>query len=145
MSDLDKKLEEIVASGQPIARASAEMVLEIKQAFIDAGWVPTVEITSNTTLDAAESKTITEAFNETRCHCGKDGHALNSVNCPVHGGEIMTGQEWYDRFINELPQDVVIDYDSQSNVSFHAGNNHGLYKAREAAKKAAGLDDKEVR
>jgi len=19
------------------------------------------------------------------CHCGKDGHALNSVNCPVHG------------------------------------------------------------
>lgn len=21
------------------------------------------------------------------CHCGKDGHALNSVNCPVHGAE----------------------------------------------------------
>lgn len=19
------------------------------------------------------------------CHCGKDGHALGSVNCPVHG------------------------------------------------------------
>jgi hypothetical protein len=19
------------------------------------------------------------------CHCGKDGHALNSINCPVHG------------------------------------------------------------
>mgnify|MGYP001579132930 CR=1 FL=1 len=19
------------------------------------------------------------------CHCGKDGHPLNSVNCPVHG------------------------------------------------------------
>lgn len=19
------------------------------------------------------------------CHCGKDGHAVNSVNCPVHG------------------------------------------------------------
>lgn len=19
------------------------------------------------------------------CHCGRDGHALNSVNCPVHG------------------------------------------------------------
>lgn len=22
-----------------------------------------------------------------RCHCGKDGHALGSVNCPVHGNE----------------------------------------------------------
>jgi hypothetical protein len=21
----------------------------------------------------------------TECHCGKDGHALNSINCPVHG------------------------------------------------------------
>lgn len=20
-----------------------------------------------------------------KCHCGKRGHALNSVNCPVHG------------------------------------------------------------
>lgn len=22
---------------------------------------------------------------ESICHCGKDGHALGSVNCPVHG------------------------------------------------------------
>lgn len=21
----------------------------------------------------------------TECHCGKDGHALGSINCPVHG------------------------------------------------------------
>jgi hypothetical protein len=21
----------------------------------------------------------------TTCHCGKDGHALNSINCPIHG------------------------------------------------------------
>ena len=21
---------------------------------------------------------------EEKCHCGKDGHALNSINCPVH-------------------------------------------------------------
>lgn len=20
-----------------------------------------------------------------KCHCGKNGHALNSINCPVHG------------------------------------------------------------
>jgi hypothetical protein len=24
------------------------------------------------------------------CHCGKDGHALNSVNCPVHGYETIS-------------------------------------------------------
>lgn len=23
------------------------------------------------------------------CHCGKDGHALNSVNCPVHGYDVV--------------------------------------------------------
>ncbi len=23
------------------------------------------------------------------CHCGKDGHALNSVNCPVHAYETV--------------------------------------------------------
>ena len=23
------------------------------------------------------------------CHCGKDGHALGSLNCPVHGYEIV--------------------------------------------------------
>jgi hypothetical protein len=22
------------------------------------------------------------------CHCGKDGHAINSVNCPVHGRKV---------------------------------------------------------
>lgn len=22
-----------------------------------------------------------------QCHCGKDGHALGSINCPVHGTE----------------------------------------------------------
>lgn len=21
------------------------------------------------------------------CHCGKDGHPLHSINCPVHGNE----------------------------------------------------------
>lgn len=24
------------------------------------------------------------------CHCGKDGHPLHSVNCPVHGTEEQT-------------------------------------------------------
>lgn len=28
-----------------------------------------------------------------RCHCGRDGHALNSVNCPVHG-ESITRYRW---------------------------------------------------
>lgn len=27
-----------------------------------------------------------------KCHCGKDGHALNSINCPVHGTTPSTEQ-----------------------------------------------------
>lgn len=26
--------------------------------------------------------------NISKCHCGKDGHALYSVNCPVHGQKV---------------------------------------------------------
>lgn len=25
------------------------------------------------------------------CHCGKDGHAINSVNCPTHGSRVNEG------------------------------------------------------
>jgi hypothetical protein len=41
------------------------------------------------------------------CHCGKDGHALNSVNCPVHGYDIVpkTPQDWEERF-DEKFQDL---------------------------------------
>jgi hypothetical protein len=32
------------------------------------------------------------------CHCGKDGHAFNSVNCPIHGErvahKVMTAEEY---------------------------------------------------
>jgi hypothetical protein len=31
---------------------------------------------------------------ETGCHCGKDGHALSSVNCPEHGN--LTREEAED-------------------------------------------------
>ncbi len=24
-----------------------------------------------------------------KCHCGKDGHALNSIKCPVHGYDLI--------------------------------------------------------
>lgn len=36
----------------------------------------------------------------TECHCGKEGHALNSVNCPVHGAHQHTLQDLYDSEIN---------------------------------------------
>lgn len=32
------------------------------------------------------SSTIQE-IEKVGCHCGKDGHALNSINCPIHGFE----------------------------------------------------------
>jgi hypothetical protein len=30
------------------------------------------------------------------CHCGKDGHALNSVNCPVHGWRAVKAWAYLD-------------------------------------------------
>lgn len=34
-------------------------------------------------------------MSKTECHCGKDGHALNSINCPVHGHKsgVLTMEE----------------------------------------------------
>ena len=55
----------------------------------------------------------------------------------------MTGKEWYGKFMEELPKDVIIKYDCHQNVSFHAGNNHGLRVARDAARKATGIEESE--
>jgi hypothetical protein len=28
------------------------------------------------------------------CHCGKDGHAIASVNCPIHGYRAISTPTW---------------------------------------------------
>ena len=64
------------------------------------------------------------------CHCGKDGHALNSVNCPVHGadetatalGAITDEQIKYmtDRFLGwKLPE----NFNPDAGISFKANFN----------------------
>ena len=35
------------------------------------------------------------------CHCGKDGHALNSVNCPIHG-YYTVGKRWVYGFFQAV-------------------------------------------
>lgn len=144
MSDLDKKLEDIVtrifykgaSSGLDypnIAKldstANWGYVEETKQAFIDAGWQPSwigPDHIVSVGLDKIEPPTI-----------DYDTPPKERFGEPI---PFMTGQEWYDKFTKELPEDIVVDYDSEKNVSFHAGNNHGLRTARKAAKRASGVE-----
>lgn len=41
---------------------------------------------SDDDLSGSERELIRKAC-PSLCHCGKDGHAINSINCPVHGSE----------------------------------------------------------
>jgi hypothetical protein len=36
----------------------------------------------------ASLKKILAECEDRVCHCGKHGHALNSVNCPIHGNAL---------------------------------------------------------
>lgn len=65
---------------------------------------------------AGEHDTLSEAVHcgdnhsikdlEKECHCGKDGHALNSINCPVHGYYIvpkdveLESKSWQAKFLD---------------------------------------------
>lgn len=51
----------------------------------------------------------------------------------VNGKEVMTGQEWYDRFIRELPRPTIIR-------RFTTDQWFPRWKVIKAAKKAAGIE-----
>lgn len=84
MIDLDQKLEELLGEGGTIKHCcgqsgcsdAASDIEQIKQAFIDAGYVqiPQVEMERDPTNNRPTFYT-------------------------VNGKEVMTGQEWYDRFV----------------------------------------------
>jgi hypothetical protein len=44
---------------------------------------------ADTSRRADSAKVVDGKHTRAECHCGKDGHALNSVNCPVHGYAIV--------------------------------------------------------
>lgn len=82
MSDLDKKLEEILELAQSYiddenvqGRARDVAISALKQAFIDEGWVR-----------AAESKAFRDRY------------------------MVMTGQEWYDRFNKACEEHTSLDW-----------------------------------
>lgn len=33
---------------------------------------------------------IFQSLSKFKCHCGKNGHALNSINCPIHAYKIVS-------------------------------------------------------
>lgn len=51
------------------------------------------------------------------CHCGKDGHALNSVNCPVHG--------WHEKTAADAP----CHYRPQEAEAWASGYNAALSRS----------------
>lgn len=44
------------------------------------------------------------------CHCGKDGHALNSINCPKHGS-ISERNALIDELIEEVDRIELFRHD----------------------------------
>ena len=45
-----------------------------------------------------------------KCHCGKNGHALNSINCPVHGSASQDARmERIEEAIKKLDKVVKIN------------------------------------
>lgn len=83
MTDLDKKLIEIVGAGQPTALAVADIVNDVKQAFIDAGWfIP------------ADAEFVQQIINHRAQQ--KIDNAIHGVSVVEIGpAEKLTGPDWY--------------------------------------------------
>lgn len=103
MSDLDDKIRGALEGTDTfVLDPSSEYLGRIKQAFIDAGWLRTVDV------------------------------SLPAVT-PYIPEPLMTGQEWYDRFIRELPAPFPLEAgDPQEAVDYYA--------VKLSAKKAAGIE-----
>lgn len=132
MSDLDKKLEEALQpwideiqseygtgindDKKPQFIAFANAKLQIKQAFIDAGWREEHYVGPDSLLPLVEySREQLEAISK------------------EWSKPRMTGQEWYDRFERNLKYDTK----SYSRQCEDCGAPHNW---EEAAKKAAGIE-----
>lgn len=116
MSNLDDKLREIYLTidecpeskvcGTCIKLAD-DFVAQIKQAFADDGYVqiPQVEVV-------------------TRWEAGKKPEVFM-----VNGKEVMTGQEWFEKFVYALLEDG----------TYEEGDTKDLDEVMDAARKAAGM------
>lgn len=132
MSSLDDKLREILDSftDRPLPKnpfyrkGQNDIMAQIKQAFADEGYAPTINYKD---LDESEKAEVTRR---------------------VFDQNYMTGQEWYARFEKELykpkpqvyPRNANDDGESHDRFFRDGGTNFMYRKALEAARRAAGLD-----
>lgn len=110
MSDLDKKLEEIIFGDMPKHSMSDDMLAkpeQIKQAFIAAGWRDVMHLEDR----------------------AKRGQFVTNKRV-----ELLSGKEWYDRFIESL--DVKFSWIRKSEYERYM---FVIEQCKGAAKKAAGL------
>lgn len=124
-SDLDEKLEEIIFGDMPKHFMSDSMLAkpeQIKQAFIDAGW-----------FTPADKELVQEIVNHRlQMKLTKDKSWRFDTTDKHPEDTLMTGQEWYDRFIRELPPPFPLEAgDPQEAVDY--------YGVKSAAKKVAGI------
>jgi len=122
MSDLDDKLREVLrytVNGERNIHATEmkETLAQIKQAFANAGYVQTLK-TGDRTIVAN----------------GKDPFGW----IVYYPDEVMTGQEWYDRFMAELDKPLYNDTKKYQRQCPECGSP---YLLETAAKRAAGLED----
>lgn len=161
MDELDNKLDEAVSASLSIRKAQPNETTEdapnkvqwfrpnggelwffefdkeaVKQAFIENGWVDSVETAKYIAENSVNIHTYRNAF------IGPD--SINSVGLDVQppdikyhvpgevfGAELMTGQEWYDRFEKEL---------NKFEGNYHKWVGSLPSEVLEAAKKAAGIE-----
>ena len=121
---IEDKIEEItqvamdyaqnsIVSGQPMKVGAKEVTKRIVQVFEDEGWVRI------------------ETPSETQKREWEEAHKLFQ-------GDLLTGQEWYERFVNELEAYGSTMYDKSIDTLFYFESS-----VLKAAKRASGLTNEE--
>lgn len=124
MEELDKKLFGIIKhasneDGYVEDSVAVREVARIKQAFVDAGWLSPERVAETQKL---VNKLVQNA---------QDMHKLAMGVYPQLLPNVMTGQEWYDRFEKEMDR-----------ISAYAtfDNHDDVDRAMDAAKRASGIE-----
>lgn len=133
MSDLDEKLLSILRDftwRDGSGRIDADGALsEVKQAFIDAGWITPEQVKK------------TQGLVNQMANLAKDmsKQPVMVWNDPGKLSELKTGQEWFDRFERELPNTIFPTwYERNKPDEAHEVLDREL--VLEIAKKAAGIE-----
>lgn len=135
--DLTKKLDDLVgfiindASLNGIETDRYPWVNNIKQAFMDEGWINTQP--DHYLLSSLQQSTPTGKL--TLAYLEEQMDALNkdsSIDWAKRHG-YMTGQEWYDRFVSEILSEFAYEYPNHL-------DGYSIDTFLDAAKKASGIE-----